>query len=182
MKKYIQKLYDICKTYTWALAFKLGYNFNPKLGFPYRSGLWAHIALFFDDEEQMIVYRYGSTTSENIDLDNADFAVYKYRDILPEDYNIFKNSPILLATLISKQYQEGLGVNNFLTGNKLRLYTNSPVVAGELRNRLSTFTGPYACNPYFFNYMGMRNYDQHGIVYNFAHTNGNLFITYLPEG
>jgi hypothetical protein len=182
MRKFLQKVWDKVKTYTWALRFKLGYNFKPKPGFPYRSGLWAHAALFFDDVDQIVIYRYAFSTHSEVNLDNTDFNVYKYSDILPPDYNIYENSPILLATLILKQYEEGLGVNNFLAGNKIRLYTNSTLVAGELRNRLSTFVGPYACNPYFFHYMGMNSHDQHGIAYNFTHTNGNLFITYLPEG
>ena len=182
MRKFLLKLQDKIKTYAWALAFKLGYSFTPKAGFPYRSGLWAHLALFFDDVEQIVIYRYGFTTSPDIDLDSTDFIVYKYTDILPEGYDIFTNTPILLATLVNKQYEDGLGVHNLLAGNKIRLYTNSPVVAGELRSKLSTFAGPYAYNPYFFNYMGMKNSDQHGIVYNFTHGNGNLFINYLPEG
>ncbi|NDB85997.1 MAG: hypothetical protein EB127_25345 [Alphaproteobacteria bacterium] len=182
MAKFITKAWDKIKTYTWAFMFKLGYNFNPKLGFPYRSGLWAHAAIFFDDVEELVIYRYGFSNTSQIDLDNTDFVVYKYRDILPEKYSVYQNTPILLATLIHKQYEDGLGVHNFLAGNKIRLYTNSSIVAGELRNRLSTFKGPYACNPYFFHYMGMNSHDQHGIAYNFNHTNGNLFITYLPEG
>lgn len=182
MRKFLSKVWDKVKTYTWALGFKLGYSFNPKIGFPYRHGLWAHVALFFDDVEQLVIYRYEFTSTPDVNLDSSDFVVYKYTDILPGEYNIYDNATILLATLIMKQYQEGLGVHNLLAGNKIRLYTNSPVVAGELRNRLSTFRGDYAYNPYFFNYMGMKNMDQHGIPYNFTHTNGNLFITYLPEG
>jgi len=182
MRKFLKKVWDKVKTYTWALRFKLGYNFNPKPGFPYRSGLWAHAALFFDDVDKIVIYRYAFSVHSEINLDDTDFNVYKYTDILPENYDIYENSPILLATLINKQYEDGLGVHNFLAGNKIRLYTNSSKVAGELRNRLSTFKGPYACNPYFFHYMGMNSHDQHGIPYNFTHMNGNLFITYLPEG
>ena len=182
MRKFLQKVWDKVKTYTWALRFKLGYNFNPKLGFPYRSGLWAHAALFFDDVDQIVIYRYGFSTGPNINVDDTDFTVYKYTDILPEGYSIYNNAPILLAALIMKQYEDGLGVHNFLAGNKIRLYTNSSTVAGEFRNRLSTFTGPYANNPYWFHYMGMNSNDQHGIPYNFNHQNGNLFITYLPNG
>jgi hypothetical protein len=182
MRKFFQKVWDKVKTYTWSLRFKLGYNFNPKLGFPYRSGLWAHAALFFDDVEKIVIYRYGFSTNAEINLDDTDFNVYKYTDILPDKYNIHENATILLASLINKQYQDGLGVHNFLAGNKIRLYTNNSNVAGQLRNRLSTFKGPYACNPFFFHYMGMNSHDQHGIPYNFTHMNGNLFITYLPEG
>jgi hypothetical protein len=182
ISKFLQKAWDTIKTHAWSLAFKLGYSFTPKPGFPYRPGLWSHAALFFDDEEKIVVYRYGFSSTENIDLDNTDFVVYKYTDILPQEYNIYRNSPILLATIIMKQYEDGMGVHNFFAGNKMRLYTNSSLVAGELRNRLSTFKGTYACNPFLFHYMGMKGTDQNGIPYNFNHSNGNLFITYLPEG
>lgn len=182
MKNFYYKVLDKLKTYGWAALFKLGYNFNPKTGFPYKSGLWTHIALFFDDVEQMVVYRYACTEGSDTDLDQSDFYVYKYNEILPEDYDIYNNAVVLLATLANKQYHSGLGFNNLMTGTKLRIYTNSPYVAGQLRNHLSRFEDPYAFNPYFFSFLGMKSKDQHGIPYNFNHSNGNLFITYLPEG
>lgn len=181
MKSFYYKILDKIRTYSWALAFLLGYNFKPKPGFPYRHGLWTHIGLFFDDVEQMVVYRYGSTEGPEIDMDNTDFYVYKYKDILPEGYDIYTKTAFLLASLALKQYTSGLGFNNLMTGTKLRIYTNSPYVAGELRNHLSRFKDPYGYNPYFFQAMGMKPKDQHGIPYNFTHQNGNLFITYTPE-
>ena len=182
MKNFYYKILDKIRTYMWTMAFSFGYGFNPKLGFPYRPGPWTHIGLFFDDVEQMVIYRYESNDSLNVNMDNTDFLVYKYKDLLPEGYDIYTKTTFLLASLALKQYNSGLGFNNLMTGTKLRIYTNSPFVAGELRNHLSRFEDPYGYNPYFFQAMGMKSVDQHGIPYNFNHTNGNLFITYLPEG
>jgi len=182
MKNFYYKVLDKIRTYMWTIAFSFGYGFNPRLGFPYRHGLWTHIGLFFDDVEQMVVYRYGSTEGPDIDMDKTDFFVYKYKELLPEGYDIYTKTTFLLASLALKQYTSGLGFNSLMTGTKLRIYTNSPYVAGELRNHLSRFKDPYGYNPYFFQAMGMKAMDQHGIPYNFSHNNGNLFITYKKEG
>ena len=103
MKNFYYKVLDKIRTYMWTMAFSFGYGFNPILGYPYRSGPWTHIGIFFDDVEQMVVYRYGSTDGPDIDMDSTDFLVYKYKDLLPEGYNIYTKVTFLLASLALKR-------------------------------------------------------------------------------